>query len=144
MDSGGKPLTRLYDKRDDFDFHIVNFPFLSSNISSGSSYDVYISQLIRYARCCSHCDDFRYRHKCVVDRLLSQGYIACRLEKFLKKFYGRYQDLTEKYQRSVKGMVNDLFPRNYLFDIQQDFSRFLYLTGICHSDLSILLSNCSF
>ena len=54
IDSGGKLSTRLYDKRDDFDFHIVNFPFLSSNIPSGPSYGVHISQLIRYARCCSH------------------------------------------------------------------------------------------
>ena len=50
IDSGGKLSTRLYDKRDDFDSHIVNFPFLSSNIPSGPSYGVYISQLIRYAR----------------------------------------------------------------------------------------------
>ena len=98
------------DKRDDFDFHIVNFPYLSSNIPSGPSYGVYISQLIRYAGCCSHYDDFRYRHKCLVDRLLSQGYIALRLEKSFKKFYGRYQDLIEKYQRSVNVMVNDSFP----------------------------------
>ena len=49
IDSGGKLSTSLYDKRDDFDFHIVNFPFLSSNIPSGPSYRVYISQLIRYA-----------------------------------------------------------------------------------------------
>ena len=35
IDSGGKLSTRLYDKRDDFDFHIVNFPYLSSNILSG-------------------------------------------------------------------------------------------------------------
>ena len=35
--SGGKLSTRLYDKRDDFDFHIVNFPFLSINIPSGPS-----------------------------------------------------------------------------------------------------------
>ena len=102
IDSGGKLSTRLYDKRDDFDFHIVNFPFLSSNIPSGPSYGVYISQLIRYARCCSYYEDFRYRHKCLVDRLLSQGYRALSLEKSFKKFYGRYQDLIEKYQRSVK------------------------------------------
>ena len=63
MDSGGKLSTRLYDKRDDFDFHIVNFPFLSSKIPSGPSYGVYISQLVRYARCCSHYDDFRYRNQ---------------------------------------------------------------------------------
>ena len=94
IDSGGKLSTRLYDKRDDFDFHIVNFPFLSSNIPSGPSYGVYISQLIRYARCCSHYDDFRYRHKCLVDRLLSKGYKALRLEKSFKKFYGRYHRIS--------------------------------------------------
>ena len=42
---------------------------------------------------------------------LSQGYIALRLEKSFKKFYGRYQDLIKKYQRSVNVMVNDSFPR---------------------------------
>ena len=49
--SNNQLYTMLYDKRNDFDFHIVNFPFLSSNISSSPSYGVYISQLIRYARC---------------------------------------------------------------------------------------------
>ena len=111
IDSEGKLSTRLYDKRDDFDLHIVNFPFLSSNIPSGPSYGVYISQLIRYARCCSHYDDFRYRHKCLVDRLLSQGYMVLRLEKSFKKFYGRCQDLIEKYHRFVKVTVNDSFAR---------------------------------
>ena len=109
IDSGGKLSTRLYDKHDHFDFHIVNFPFLSSKIQSGPSYGVYISQLIRYARCCLHYDDFRYRHKCLFDRLLSQGYIALRLEKSFEKFYGTYQDLAEKHQRSVKVMVTDSF-----------------------------------
>ena len=107
IESGGKLSTcRLYDKRDDFDFDIINFPFLSSNTPSGFSYGVYISQFIRYARSCSHYD-FKHRHKRLVDRLLSQGYIALRLERSFKKFYGRYQDLIEKYQRSVKVMMND-------------------------------------
>ena len=61
--------TKLYDKRDDFDF-----PFLSSNIPTSPSHGVYISQLIRCARCCSYYDEFGYRHKLLVDRLLSQGY----------------------------------------------------------------------
>ena len=43
IDSGGKPSTRLYDKRDDFHFHIVNFPFFSSNIPSGPSYGVHFT-----------------------------------------------------------------------------------------------------
>ena len=54
-----------------------------------------------------------FRHKCLVDQLLSQGYIALRLEKSFKKFYGRYQDLIEKYQRSVNVMVNDSFQDNF-------------------------------
>ena len=40
----GKLTTRLYDKRDDFTFPIVNFPFLSSNIPSAPAYGVYVSQ----------------------------------------------------------------------------------------------------
>ena len=101
-DSGSKLLTRLYDKRDDFDFHIVNFPFLSRNIPSGPFYGVYISQLISYARCRSHYDDFRYHSKCLFDRLLSQSYMALQLEKSFKKFCCRYQDLIEIYHISVK------------------------------------------
>ena len=65
IDSRGKFSTRLYDKCDDFDFYIINFLFIPSNIPSGPLYGCI--QLIRYARCCSHCDDFRYGHKCLVD-----------------------------------------------------------------------------
>ena len=75
-----------------------------------TSYCVYISQLIRYARCCSYYDDFGYRHKLLVDRLLSQGYEVKHLRNSFKKFYGRYPDLIGKYQRSVKDMVADSFP----------------------------------
>ena len=43
---------KRYDKRDDFNFHIVNFPLLRSNIPAAPAYGVYISQLIRYSRAC--------------------------------------------------------------------------------------------
>ena len=45
--------TSIYDKRDDFNFHITNFPLLSSSIPSSPAYVVLISQLIRYALACS-------------------------------------------------------------------------------------------
>ena len=57
-DNGNNITTRLYDKRDTFGFHIVNFPFMSSNIPSAPAYGVYSSQLIRYVRCCSNYSDF--------------------------------------------------------------------------------------
>jgi len=50
--------TKLYDKRDDFTFPIVNFLFISSNIPASPAYGIYISQLIRYTRACSQYSDF--------------------------------------------------------------------------------------
>ena len=43
---------------DDFDFDIVNFSFLDTDIPRRPPYGVYISQLIRFSRECSHVDDF--------------------------------------------------------------------------------------
>ena len=53
---------KIYDKRDDFDFEIVNFPFLDGDVPRAASYDVYISQLIRFARVTGHVTDFNTRN----------------------------------------------------------------------------------
>ena len=50
--------TFLYDKRDDFNFPIVNFPFICIKISTAPAYGVYISQMIRYSRACGSYQDF--------------------------------------------------------------------------------------
>ena len=39
----GLLLTPLYDKSDDFNFHIIYFPFMSSNIYSSQALDVFIT-----------------------------------------------------------------------------------------------------
>ena len=54
---------KIYDKLDDFDFEIVNFPFLDSDVPRSTSYGVYISQLIRFARASSHVADFDTHNK---------------------------------------------------------------------------------
>ena len=46
----GTVSTKIYDKRDDFDFDIVIFPFLDGDVPRRTSYGLYISQLIRFAR----------------------------------------------------------------------------------------------
>ena len=43
FDEDGKLVTRLSDKRDDFDFPIVHFPYLSSNIPESPAYGVFVS-----------------------------------------------------------------------------------------------------
>ena len=98
---------KLYDKRDAFGFHIVNFPFMSSNIPSAPAYGVYASQLVRYARCCSSYSDFLIRHRALVKRLLSQGYKVNRLSNTFKKFYGRHTDLVGQYKKNVCQMFAD-------------------------------------
>ena len=49
--------TKIYDKRDDFDFEIVNIPFLDGDVPRSTSYGVYISQLIRFTRASSYVAD---------------------------------------------------------------------------------------
>ena len=46
FDEGGNLFERIYDKHDNFDFHIINFPYLSSNIPESPAYGVFVSQLI--------------------------------------------------------------------------------------------------
>ena len=74
--------SRTYDKRDDFSFPIVNFPFLSSNIPSSPAYGVYMSQIIRYARACSDYADFKNRGILLTKKLLQQGFAEKRLTHF--------------------------------------------------------------
>ena len=64
--------TKIYDKRDDFDFYIVNFPFLDGDVPRCPSYCVYISQLIRFARVSSHVTDSNNRNKFLTAKLLKQ------------------------------------------------------------------------
>ena len=54
--------TKIYDKRDDFVFEIINFPFLDGDVPCSTSY-IYISQLIRFARASSYVTDFNTRNK---------------------------------------------------------------------------------
>ena len=93
--------TKLDDKRDAFGFHIVNFPFMSSNIPSAPSYGVYASQLICYAHCCSNYSDFLLRHRALVTRHLTQGCKVNRLYNTFNKFYGRRTDLVGQYRKDV-------------------------------------------
>ena len=53
----------MYNKTDDFDFEVINFPFPESNIHSNITYSVFSSQLLRYARLCSNYIDFKNRCK---------------------------------------------------------------------------------
>ena len=82
--SDGFAKTKMYDKRDDFD--IVNFPFLDADVPCLTSYVVYISQLIRFARVSNNVDDFNTRTSVLTAKLLGQGYHKIRFQNLSAAF----------------------------------------------------------
>ena len=70
------------------------------------SYGVYISQLIRFARVCSHVDDFNTRNKCLTAKLLKQGYRYHKLRKAFSKFYRRHYELISKFNVGLKSLLH--------------------------------------
>ena len=103
--SDGFVKTKIYDKRHDFDFHIVNFPFLDGDVSRSASYGVYISQLIRFARVSSHVDDLNTRNKVLTAKPLRQGYRYHKIRKAFSKFYRRHFDIVSKYNVGLKTLL---------------------------------------
>jgi hypothetical protein len=103
FDDSGQFSTKFYDKRDDFNFKIINFPNMCSNIPASPVYGVYISQLIRYARASSNYSDFLKRHLHLRNRLLDQGYKIKRFALFdlLKSLYSDTKILS-KYIPSLR------------------------------------------
>jgi hypothetical protein len=109
IDSEGQLRTKLYNKRDDFNFPIVNFPLICSNIPAAPSYGVYISQMIRYSRTCGSYHDFLDRGLLLTRKLLNQGFLLIKLKSSLRKFYGRHHDFVDRYGISVTQMTMAMF-----------------------------------
>ena len=102
--------TKIYDKRDDFDFDIVNFSFFDGDVPRRPSYGVYITQLIRFARASSHVNDFNNRNKFLKAKLFRQSYRYDKLRKAFSKLYRRHFELIETYHVSLKKNVcNKIF-----------------------------------
>ena len=97
--------TKIDDKHDDFDFEIFNFPFLDGDVLRYTSYGVYISQLICFARASNHVADFNTHNKLLTHKLLKQGYRYHKLSKIFSKFYRRYYDLISKFQVGLKSLL---------------------------------------
>ena len=97
----------IFDKRDNFDFDIVNLPFFDGDVPRRASYGVYISQLIRFARVCNHVVDFNARNKCLTAKLLQQGYRYHKLRKTFSKFYRRHYELISKFIVGLKTILRE-------------------------------------
>ena len=83
----------------------MRFPFLEGDVARSTSYDVGISQLIRFARVSSHVDDFNTRIKVLTAKFLKQGYRYLQHREAFSKFYRRHFDIVSKYNAVLKTIL---------------------------------------
>ena len=99
--------SHIYDKRDIFDFPVVNFPILSGNIPLSSSYGVFIGEIVRYARACTYFKHFKERTLSLVTKLLKQFYTKKRLKRTWFKFCNSHLLLIQKYGSQILALYEE-------------------------------------
>ena len=138
--SNGFVSFKIYDKRDDFTFYIVDFPFLDGDVPCRPSYGVYISQLIRFARVCSHVDDFNTCSKCLTAKLLKQGYLYHKLRKAFSKFYRRHDELISKFNVGLQSLLHQgLSEQEFYGDLVYKFKKIRDMTDFSDQFRKIIM-----
>ena len=94
---------KVYDKREDFKFEIINYPHIESNIPHRIAYGVFTSQLIRYANICTQKEDLIARVKILIDKLLKKKYTIENLKKTTRRCMENHKWIKSKisYQELV-------------------------------------------
>ena len=111
--------SKIYDKRDDFDFDIVNFPFLDGDVPRSTAYGVYIfSQLIRFARVSSHVADFNACNKSL--RAIS----IINFERHFLNFFYQHYELVSRFSVGLKTLLHQgLSEREFCGDLVYKFKK---------------------
>ena len=138
--SNGFVSSKIYDKRDDFDFDIVNFPFLDGDVPRSTSYGVYISQLILFARVSSHVVDFNARNKSLTAKLLQQGYRYHKLRKTFSKFFRQHYELVSKFNVGLKTLLHQgLSEPEFYGDLVYKFKKIVGRVDVCDQFRKIIV-----
>ena len=105
----GKFSVSLYDKRKDFPFTVIAYPFLDGNIPEALSYGVFTSQLVRFAKVNSTLKGFTSNVSDLVCKLVSQGFNLAALRKRFVKFYHSKMAIWSKYGHDIFEDIMNLF-----------------------------------
>jgi len=103
----GVVFSSIYDKRDNFDFPIVNFPTLTGNIPKKSSYGVFVGELVRYVRACTYYEDFQSRTLPLVKKLKKQFFTNKLLKHTFISFRDSHIHLVQKYGSRILNLHNE-------------------------------------
>ena len=104
--SSGFVPSEVCDKRDDFGFGVVGFPFLDGGVPRSASCGVCVSRLVRFARVCSHVTDFNARSGSLAAGLLQRGCRCRRLRGDFSKFYRRHYELVSKFSVGLRPLLH--------------------------------------
>ena len=89
-------------------FYNFFLSFSLDNVTRLPSYGVYISQLVRFSRCCTSDSDFHSKNLQIFTKLLRQGSRYHKLRKTFGKFFRSYSDLLSKFgEISFKEFVSE-------------------------------------
>ena len=89
------------------------------------SYGIYISQLVRFASCCTSVLDFLFKNLQITSKLLTQGYRYHKLRKTFGKFFRSYSQLLSKFgdisfQEYVsKGISQPVFYGDLVYNVRR-------------------------
>ena len=94
----GKFVTKIYDKRRDFNFKIISLPHISGNVPVTPTYGVFISQVHRFFTANNSIEGFYAEVKALTSKLVKQGFTRNKMKYFLVKYvHNRFLDITFKY-----------------------------------------------
>ena len=96
---------KVFHKVDLFNFEVISFPFLESNIPQRICYSTFFSQLIRFLRICSNIHGFAERVQLLWNKLMVRNYEATVLKRYFKKFICQYSDEIVKYGYSLSDIL---------------------------------------
>ena len=100
----GKFISKVYDKRDNFNFNIVQYQPINSNQSSDILYGTFYSQIIRYSRICNDLTNFSERVIRITNDFINLGFDTARLRKMFVSIVDRYR-LVSKFSRECIGIL---------------------------------------
>ena len=84
---GSKFIYKSYDKRRDYNFEIINYPDIFSNVPRNPSYGVFNSQVIRFCDVNSDVTTFTSDIKSLVHKLIKQNFDYSVIKGRFRKFY---------------------------------------------------------
>ena len=98
----GRFIYRSYDKKEAFDFDVINYPNLLSNIPNKQAYGVFTSQLIRFCQLNSSVNYFRDDVMKLRHKFQDQNFQDSYLKAIFNQFYSNNIHIWGKFGIDIK------------------------------------------